>query len=304
MPETEPKGSGQPGVSPGLLTAGSFNDGLNLQTFLNFLGTTVLGPNRDEAFNSWSKDWQATANQPSTAQVSKEPKKTLEISFIVDTTGSMGDELEWLKEDFKALAKSIQGEFADLAPRYSLVVYRDDNDAYVTRGFGFTSNVELLASQIEAQSAGGGNDYPEALDLALQDAASKLQWKPDAHKIAFVIADAPPHDDRIASTFAAVEMLKSKNVRIFPVAASGTDKTAEAILRTAAVVTGGHYIFLTDDSGIGNTHTEPKFPCYYVESLSNAVMRSIRSSVAGKHVEPEAKDIVRTVGQPLDGRCK
>ena len=33
----------------------------------------------------------------------------------------------------------------------------------------------------------------------------------------------------------------------------------------------GRYLFLTDDSGIGNDHEEPRVPCYRVERLDGRV---------------------------------
>lgn len=297
-----PVSGGQSPASAGVLTAGSFNDGLNLETFLEFFLKSPLAQPQDQLLGLWSSDWQAAA--PAVPEPEVLASRTrLEISFVVDTTGSMADELAWLQADFKELTKRIASEFASLTPLYSLVVYRDAMDEYVTRGFGFTSDVNLLAGQIAAQSANGGGDFPEALDLALSETALNLQWSDGAHKLAFVIADAPPHADRMTETFAAVQELKNKGVRIFPVAASGTDDTTEAVFRAAALVTGGHYLFLTDDSGVGNPHAEPHFPCYHVERLSDAVMRSIRSALSGKHVDPEAGTIVRTVGRPSEGRC-
>merc|ERR1711988_353879 len=42
-------------------------------------------------------------------------------------------------------------------------------------------------------SASGGGDGPEAVTAALHDGLHNVAWRPNATKIAILIADAPPH---------------------------------------------------------------------------------------------------------------
>ena len=55
-----------------------------------------------------------------------------------------------------------------------------------------------------------------------------------------------------------------RGIRILPVVSSGADTETEFLMRTAAAVTGGAYVFLTDDSGIGYSHLEPTIGDYDV----------------------------------------
>ena len=73
-------------------------------------------------------------------------------------------------------------------------------------------------------------------------------------------------------------------------------------MRSAAQLTGGRYLFLTDDSGIGNAHAEPHIPCYQVQHLSTLVARMIRTELTG--VREEAQEVLRSVGNPSDGVCR
>lgn len=50
-------------------------------------------------------------------------------------------------------------------------------------------------------------------------------------------------------------------------------------MRAMAVATGGKYIFLTDDSGIGNPHLTPETP-FEVEPLNDLMVGEIRAFVA------------------------
>ena len=40
-----------------------------------------------------------------------------------------------------------------------------------------------------------------------------------------------------------------------------------------AVMTGGKYVFLTDDSGVGNSHEEPDISGYTVEKLNDLMVQ-------------------------------
>ena len=74
-------------------------------------------------------------------------------------------------------------------------------------------------------------------------------------------------------------------------------------MRTAAQLTGGRYVFLTDDSGVGNAHAEPHIPCYHVTKFNGALVRMVESEMTGTHVQPKPEEIVRSVGNPQNGVC-
>jgi hypothetical protein len=51
-----------------------------------------------------------------------------------------------------------------------------------------------------------------------------------------------------------------------------------------ALMTGGKYVFLTDDSAVGESHEEPDIAGYTVEKLNDLMVREIRSYVAARTV--------------------
>ena len=119
------------------------------------------------------------------------------ISFVVDATGSMSDEIEFLKSDLSSVIESIEASNSDIKINYSSVFYRDINDQYVTKACDFTSEKEKLISFIDAQYASGGGDFPEAVDSALIHCMN-LSWDEAADtKLVFLILDAPPHKEKI-----------------------------------------------------------------------------------------------------------
>ena len=142
------------------------------------------------------------------------------------------------------------------------------------------------------------------MDEALE-AALDLDWRTGtAARVAFVVADAPPHADRTGRALDAVREARARGLRLYPVAASGVADAAEYVLRTAAVLTQGRYLFLTDDSGVGLPHAEPKVACYEVTRLDNLLVRVVASELEGRRVEASADEVLRTVGDPDRGVCE
>jgi hypothetical protein len=229
--------------------------------------------------------------------------RNLDLTFVVDTTGSMGDELHYLKSEIRSIAAAVRERFPNVQQRYGLAVYRDEGDDYVSRRYEFTSDLERFQQQIAAQSAAGGGDIPEAVHKGLEE-ATRLEWRTaDTARVLFLIGDAPPHGRDAAATLDQVDVLRKKGIAIYGVAASCSDAPAteatEFFFRAASLLTGGQYLFLTDDSGVGDSHGEPHIPHYHVEKLNKLMVRMIAAELAGKRLEPDPKDILRTVGKPI-----
>src|SRR5207249_2675411 len=133
-------------------------------------------------------------------------------------------------------------------------------------------------------------------------AMNQLGWRGgDVVRMAFLIGDAPPHEQNAASFISQMETAQRADIRMYPVGASGVEETAEYLFRLAAQMTSGRYLFLTDDSGIGNSHEIPHIPCFQVQTLNRLMVRMIASELSGTRVAPEARDILRSVGSPENG---
>ncbi|MDM8566632.1 vWA domain-containing protein [Candidatus Halobeggiatoa sp. HSG11] len=228
---------------------------------------------------------------------------SLDIMFVVDTTGSMADELNYLITELRDIVNTVQARHKQVHMRFGLIVYRDINDKYVVQNFDFTNSLNDMQEHLNKQKARGGGDYPEAMEQALEEAVN-VEWSAgNVARLLFLVADAPPHDENLKVMFESVHTARNKGIRIYPLAASGVGDKAEFMMRNAEVLTQGRYLFLTDDSGVGGSHQEPSTPCYIVTHLDKLIARVIDGELAGQRIEPNAKDILRSVGNYDAGVC-
>ena len=205
----------------------------------------------------------------------------VDIAFVVDATGSMGDEIEFLKMELEDLIRSTFNDYAHMELRVASVFYRDWLDEYLTRKIDFQSDLLKLLNFVKLQQAGGGGDEPEAVHTAMNTALDSLQWSADARtRLLFLILDAPPHEDKKAEIAEQIRKAAAKGIRIIPIVCSGAGKSTEYLMRTMALATNGTYVFLTDDSGIGLKHTKPTTDAYKVELLNGLLQRLIKQMIS------------------------
>lgn len=202
-----------------------------------------------------------------------------DILFIVDATGSMSDEIDFLKADLLSILGKVQQMKSGVNIRTGALFYRDEGDEYLTRVSPFSNDYSTTISFIRKQSAGGGGDYPEAVHTALEHSIQKQDWRTGARtKLAFMLLDAPAHHDHqgvVESLHKSIEYYATQGIKLIPVASSGVDKSTEFMLRFFAIATGGTYVFLTNDSGIGGDHIEATVGDYEVEILADLLVRLI-----------------------------
>jgi hypothetical protein len=281
-----------------VLTAGAWDDNRNLERFLAYRSEL------ERQQLSGLLDFSAHDHEAAQPFGTPAPHTTLDVSLVIDTTGSMGDELAYLQSEFDAISSQIEANYPNAEQRWSLVVYRDEGDIYVTRWFDFRDDPADFRSHLAEQAAGGGGDFPEAADQGLAT-MNQLAWREGdgTARLAFWLADAPYHTEKAAAMQTAILAAQAQGVHIYPVASSGIDDFTELAMRSTAQLTGGRYLFLTNDSGVGNSHKEPSIPCYFVTKLDDAILRMVDIEMTGVYREPDPAQILRTGGDPQDGAC-
>ena len=223
-------------------------------------------------------------------------QKKLELMYMVDTTGSMGDELEFLKVEVADVIKRVREKNGNIPVSLSVNFYRDVEDDYVVRSNEFSEDIDAQVALLMKEYASGGGDYEEAVEQALENAVAGHQWSEDSIKVMFLILDAPPHNTAaVRETLAKyLPLAAEKGIRIVPVAASGVDKSTEFLLRIFAMVSGGTYCFLTNDSGIGGGHIEATVGDHVVEYLDDLMVRVLGNYISGEYTEASPDDAFPT----------
>ncbi len=235
----------------------------------------------------------------------------LDVLFLLDTTGSMGDELAQLQNNILGISAQIDALRVDA--RYGLVTYRDRGDAYVTRLYDFTPDVAVFQASLRGERADGGGDEPESLNEALHNAVQTISWRDDdTVKLVFLVADAPPHLDYPQDYDYAQEMLiaTQRGIKIHPIASSSLSPIGEYIFRQIAQTTLGHFIFLTYQQGVPGAPGEARPDLhvgeaanpatgqqgdYTVERLDELVLRLITDELAALTTPVERQGIAAPV---------
>jgi uncharacterized protein YegL len=211
----------------------------------------------------------------------------LDVLFLLDATGSMGDEIGQIQNTIVSIAERIDQIKPRPELRFGLVTYRDHGDEYVTRVNDFTADVGAFRQILLNVSAGGGGDMPEALNEGLHAAIQEVHWDTDAVRLTFLVADAPPHLDYQDYDYVQeTQMAVAQGIKVYTIAASNSDDEAEYVFRQLAQQTLAHFIFLTYQPGQesgppGDTTTHSVDPqSFTVERLDDLVVQVVQRELA------------------------
>lgn len=217
----------------------------------------------------------------------KPRENVIELMLIIDTTGSMGDELEYLKSELAYVIEEIKKNNNDISIYIALLFYRDQNDAYITKYVEFTDDVNLTIAELKKQGANGGGDFEEAVQIAFNEALQKNWTSKNSTKIILHVADAPAHDQDIQQWNDCVLKASAMGIQIITIASSGIDRKTEYFFRAQSMITNGVYTYLTNHSGIGYDHLTPiREDEEIVEYLNLMLIRLINGIHTGKFEAP------------------
>ena len=206
----------------------------------------------------------------------------LDVVFLIDSTGSMADEIFRIKATLESIAMQVSNLPSNPSLRFGMVSYRDRGDEYVTQIYPFDGNVQRFSETIRNVQAGGGDDYPESLNQALHEAVNDMGWRDNAIRLVFLIADAPPHLDYPQDENYATEMVRAqeKGIKVFSVASSGLDKQGEYIFRQIAQQTMGKFLFILYATGPGGSlETSHDVEQYSIDRLDSLIVQLIEEEL-------------------------
>ncbi len=219
--------------------------------------------------------------------------RVLDLGFAIDVTGSMGDELHYIHAELTNIVQRVQASVPGTSVRVGATFYRDRTDPVVVQQIPFTSNIAGFVQMMGTVSAGGGGDYPEDMNAGLETAMRRMQWSQgNAVRVLVVVADAPPqhYNDTQFTYREAMFDAAARGIRILPVAASGSDRSVEYLFRSMGASTGAPYVYLTDESGVGNPHMEADTDRVAVERFNGLLTRLIVSDLRGQGMHEMIRD--------------
>src|SRR5690349_11411301 len=138
--------------SPGVLTAAVWDDSQHWSQYERFLGRAS-----ENSWNPWGLDVGQRGVRPVRRDVRpRSARRALDLGFLVDATGSMGDEMTFLQSELKDIVRRVRAVEPDLDIRLSVVFYRDRGDAFLTKSLPFTRSADDAVSFISGTTADGG----------------------------------------------------------------------------------------------------------------------------------------------------
>ncbi len=236
----------------------------------------------------------------------------LDILFILDTTGSMGEEIDRLKATIEIINMNLGSLSSKPALRFGLVLYRDrGEEEYVTQVVPLTADLSKFQRDLDAVEADGGGDDPEDLQKALEDSMKRIAWNPQGIRLAFIVTDAPPHLDYTDQAYTYVEAVKdarSRGIKVFSVGTGGLDLAGELVLRQISQYTYAKYIFLTygeegeSEGGAPGSVSHHTGANYQTDKLEAIIIRLAKEEIAFLTDQPleEEGDFFQAVKIPTE----
>jgi len=200
-----------------------------------------------------------------------EPPK-LDLVFVIDTTGSMSDEIREVKMHIKNIIEEIENGNPKPDIMIGFVVYRDYKDQEKKK-FDLTTDIEAAKQFLDELEASGGGDYKETVTVGLDIGINDMNWREvdgnsdgeiiyddqqnpiytstENRRMIFLIGDAAPRtkpfEDDQGNTQTPknykenIEDAKDKGIYVYTVSGSGMDSEGIEIWKEIAEETNAAY---------------------------------------------------------------
>ncbi|RKG66466.1 VWA domain-containing protein [Corallococcus exercitus] len=196
---------------------------------------------------------QGAQAQGQDAQVQPQgARPEIEVAFVLDTTGSMGGLLEGAKQKIFSIASRIAKGKPTPHLKVALVAYRDVGDAYVTKRFELSDDMDSMFAELRKLDANGGGDFPEHVGRGLGEAVSLLKWSQDREvmKVVFLVGDAPPAEREAAWDFKLWSKRAKERHIVVNTVRCGADSSTEESWRYVAKLTDGTFDSIDASGGM------------------------------------------------------
>jgi VCBS repeat-containing protein len=215
---------------------------------------------------------------------------SLDLAFVIDTTGSMGSTIDAVKSQVDAVADQLAASTSSY--RIAVTSFRDqpsytgDPNDYASRvDQPFTTDTGAIKTAVDGLTASGGGDTPESAYSGIE-AAIGLPWRPGVKKEIIVFTDAPPHDPEPISGLTASKVV-SDALAVDPAVVNVVNAGDASALSTVTDGTGGSMVSATDSDTVGaaiskTIDTSLKSPYVWLgESYTGAVGSAVHFDASG-----------------------
>jgi hypothetical protein len=190
--------------------------------------TLTATPEAGHIFTGWSSaECMGTGNclvtmnaDRSVSAVFESLAAPVDIVFVIDSTGSMWDDIDYVKSSAAEIVSSIDFSVSDY--RVAIADFKDfpvspygqPNDYPYQAVLPFSADNNDIMNALQSLSASGGGDWDESVYSALIGAIGTEglgSWRADAKKSIVLMGDAPPHDPEPYTGYVMDDVIAAAN---------------------------------------------------------------------------------------------
>lgn len=169
--------------------------------------------------------WENSAQQQNLFSViapdNTQTASATDIVFVLDVTGSMGDEIASVRANMQAFMNHLQSQNMDY--RIGFVVFGDIVYVYNQYSFytSFTDIMNIIQNiDLGEHGIGSGQDYPENQLEAMAEGCT-FNWRPGASRVMIMLTDAEAHTADNVTSWTVNDLLAERllpnEVMVFPI---------------------------------------------------------------------------------------
>lgn len=239
------------------------NDGVCVDNLLLYPSATGAHDNYDE--NGWIAEaaveavralkdsWPAQADKfDTTIDVLKVGLSGVDVAFVIDTSGSMSNDITAAKLRASEIASLWLNGILWPNPRVALVQFKNYCDPVMSEVvLPLTDSESEFSDAVAGLDADGGCEIYEGVLSGMMTALNELDWRDGALKLAVVMTDEPGYEVEPVTGYTPAQVaqraLEIDPVNIYPIATADTDAATRTYVEDLAGRTDG--LVLEPDPG-------------------------------------------------------
>ncbi|HPN40446.1 MAG TPA: choice-of-anchor J domain-containing protein [Candidatus Cloacimonadota bacterium] len=237
-----------------------------------------------------------------------------DIVFVLDVTGSMGEEINAARANMLNFVNAIAD--SDIQYGIGFVVFGDIVYTYNSGQF-YYQLADILSVinniQLGEHGIGTGGDNPEN-QLGAMATAALMNYRPGAQRVQIMLTDATAHENDGVTPWSVdaliSDMLVPSNITVFPIFNTGSGDQQQQYIPIADATNGAYYNIFDDFSSIVNEISSQVSNSYLVRYRTNhpqfdGVLRNVditvsylgnQDTASGSYMPGSAPQVTRTQG--------